>query len=246
MATIHADSKSRPFALAIATQLTAAPRNFGLKSLKLAVSAPTGAPDELVLAIAGAISDTKKPGSLRHKLAISFTVTLNGKTQRFKVDNNLAMRGTPTDRDRWESLAGVGAHKLAPYFAAKPRAKAGAKTIHVEAFHARNEPRFRARIIAGLHAQGFRTKVTLGLSDIDPDPSCWGFLSLPFVNAQAWRNGKVALSPTPARAGRHEAKTTIRATVEPELSEARAAAVLADKLVAWYGKLAAIAQDRAE
>lgn len=112
------------------------------------------------------------------------------------------------------------------------------RLIHVNAYYAQSAPRFHRRIASRLAAQGFRTRVTRGLSQTRPDPACWGYLLVPFVSIGA---GKAALSSSTAIAGGCKAKRKISATIGPTVSDAAAATLLADKLAAWYGQLAAMA-----
>ncbi|MBS2033015.1 MAG: hypothetical protein JST54_34400 [Deltaproteobacteria bacterium] len=247
MPTLHADSSSRAIARAIAQELTSNPKEYGLKNgMKVDVQAATGATDELALAASGISMSVVKSG-WRYKVAMTLTVTRMGMAQRLPLKNLVIVRtGEPTEKEKLEALAEVAAYQVGPLLMKKPakatKAAKAPKTIHINGYFTQTHPAFRKRIVSQVASLGFRTKVTLGLSGIEPDSSCWGFLTIPLLNMGRWEGGKLALSPATGRAGLHEAKVTIRANVDPSLSEAAATRLLADKLVAWYGKLAVSAQ----
>ena len=243
MATIHvADARSRAFAKQL-VPVFANKNIIDRRAIKLAVRASTGAEDELLLVV-GEPSFTTQGN--KHFGVVSLDVTRSGVARRLRVKTQYWCRKQPAMKERQELLAHSATRMLLPYFtkpAPTPAKKSFAKKqIHVNGFHVQDEPKFRSRVVSRLTALGFRTKVTLGLSDTDPDPHCWGYLEVPSLNSWRWKDGKIALSASRATASGHDAKTTIRATVAPTLPEAQAAALLADKLVAWYGKLAAVAQ----
>jgi len=239
MPTLHAEHSSALFARAIAAAMTADAKDLGLGRKKIDVRPPTGAPDELVIVV-GKRADTRKGRSFnQHCFAITLEVTRNNVKRRLRATSRLWSGRVPDETYRSEALARAAARMLAPYFT-RPKTPAKKRTVHVDAYYAQSAHSFRLYIVRKLAEQGYRTRLTLGLDG--PDPSCWGYLQLPFVRVYN-RDGKVALSPLVATAGGHTGKTTIRATLAPDVSEASATRALADKLLAWYGKLAQVATE---